>query len=69
MGKKFQLLHELERPCANPEELLEAALAARPRKVVVKRPVKGPYLADVKPSYSLTGKAVRFDVMVPPRQS
>lgn len=69
VGKKFQLLHELERPCANPEELLEAALAARPRKVVVKRPVKGPYLADVKPSYSLAGKAVRFDVMVPPRQS
>ena len=69
VGKKFQLLHELERPSANPEELLEAALAARPRKVVVKRPVKGPYLADVKPSYSLTGKAVRFDVMVPPRQS
>lgn len=67
VGKKFQLLHELERPCGNPEELLEAACAVRPRKVVVKRPVKGPYLADVKPSYSLTGKAVRFDVIVPPR--
>ena len=67
VGKKFQLLHELERPCANPEELLDAALAVHPRKVVVKRPVKGPYLADAKPSYSLAGKAVRFDVIVPPR--
>lgn len=65
--KKFQLLHLLERPCENQEELLRAALAARPRKVVIKRPVKGPYLADVKPSHSLSGKAVRFDVIALPR--
>lgn len=65
--KKFQLLHLLERPCANAEELLEAALAARPRKIVVKRPVKGPVLAGVKPSYSIAGKAVRFDCIVPAR--
>lgn len=65
--KKFQLLHHLERPCSNQEELLRAALAVHPRKVVVKRPVKGPYLADVKPSSSLSGKAVRYDCIVPPR--
>lgn len=59
--KKFQLLHCLERPCANQEELLRAALDARPRKVVVKRPPKGPHLAGVKPDYSLEGKAVRYD--------
>ncbi len=65
--KKFQLLHRLERPCEDSEgeELLAAAIAARPRKVVVKRPVKGPYLANVKPSHSVTGKAVRYDVIVP----
>lgn len=62
--KKFQLLHYLEAPCSNQEELLEAALAVHPKKVVVKRPAKGPYLADKKPSYSITGKAVRFDVYV-----
>lgn len=64
--KKFQLLHHLERPCNDAEQLLEAALAAHPRKVVVKRPSKGPYLADVKPSYSLEGKAVRYDVIALP---
>ena len=65
--KRFQLLHLLEQPCANPEELLHAALAARPRKIVVKRPAKGELLAGVKPSYSVGGKAVRFDVIVPPQ--
>lgn len=67
--KKFQLLHYLERPCADEEALVAAALAAHPRRVVVKRPVKGPYLAGIKPSYSLAGKAVRYDCLVPPRPS
>lgn len=65
--KKFQLLHHLEQPCADEESLVEAALAVHPRKVVIKRPVKGPLLAGVKPSYQLAGKAVRYDVLVPPR--
>lgn len=65
--KKFQLIHLLERPCANAEELMAAALAARPRKVVVKRPLKGPFLADVRPSHSVAGKVVRYDCVVPPR--
>lgn len=65
--KKFQLLHRLETPCANEAELMEAALAARPRKVVVKRPIKAPVLAGVRPSHSISGKAVRYDVIVPPR--
>lgn len=65
--KKFQLLHHLEQPCADEEALVEAALAPHPRKVVIKRPVKGPLLAGVKPSYQLAGKAVRYDVLVPPR--
>ena len=47
--KKFQLLHHLERPCSNQEEILEAA--------------------DRKPSYSLAGKAVRYDCIVPPPQT
>lgn len=64
--KKFQLLHLLERPCENQEELLDAAIGARPRKVVVKRPVKGPHLAGMKPSYVIAGKAVRFDCIVLP---
>lgn len=67
--KKFQLLHHLEQPCADEETLVEAALAVHPRKVVIKRPVKGPLLAGIKPSYQLAGKAVRYDVLVPPRPS
>lgn len=65
--KKFQLLHLLERPCEEESALLDAALAAGPRKVVIKRPPKGPHLAGARPSYALTGKAVRYDVIVPPR--
>lgn len=62
--KKFQLLHQLERPCANEDELLAAALDASPRKVIVKRPPKGPWLAGRKPDYSLSGKAVRYDCIL-----
>lgn len=65
--KKFQLLHKIERPCADGDEMLEAALAAFPRKILIKRPLKGPYLADRKPDYSLRGKAVRYDCIVVPR--
>lgn len=65
-NKKLQLFQRLERPCQNEGVLMQAALAARPRKIVVKRPLKGPYLADVKPSSSLAGKVVRYDVVVPP---
>ena len=63
--KKFQLLHHLECPCANEEELMTAALSVRPRKVVVKRPPKAPHLAGIKPSHSIEGKAVRYDCIVP----
>ena len=65
--KKFQLLHHLEQPCEEEDALVKAALAAHPHKVVIKRPAKGPHLAGMKPSYSIQGKAVRYDVLVPPR--
>lgn len=64
--KKFQLLHRLEQPCADEETLVRAALTAATRKVVVKRPVKGPLLAGLKPSSQLKGKAVRYDILIPP---
>lgn len=63
--KKFQLLHYLEAPCANEVELLAAALEASPRKIVIKRPSKGEVLAGIKPAYSISGKAVRYDVITP----
>ncbi len=65
--KKLQLLQRLERPCDDEAALLDAALSSRAHKVIVKRPVKGPYLAGRKPSYSLAGKAVRYDCIVQAR--
>lgn len=59
--KKFQLLQQLESPCSDEDEMLGAAMSARPRKLVIKRPVKGPYLGGKKPEYSYTGKAIRYD--------
>lgn len=63
--KKFQLLQQLECPCGNEEDLLSAALSLKPKKIIVKRPKKGPYLAGRKPSYSSEGKAIRYDVILP----
>lgn len=63
--KKFQLLHHLEAPCDEEEALLRAAIDAKARKVVVKRPAKGPALAGIKPSYTIAGKAIRYDVITP----
>ena len=62
--KKFQLLQQLEMPCANEEELLGAAIAAHPHKIVIKRPVKGPYLAGLKADYSISGRTIRYDCLV-----
>ena len=62
--KKFQLLEKLEEPCADEEELLGAAICARPHKIVIKRPAKGPCLAGVKADYSIFGKSIRYDCLV-----
>lgn len=64
-NKKLQIFQLLEKPCDDEEALLSAALSAHPRKVVVKRPLKGPALAGAKPSSSLSGKVVRYDIIVP----
>jgi 16S rRNA (guanine1516-N2)-methyltransferase len=45
--------------------LLDAALAAAERRVVVKRPAKSPALADREPAFAIPGKTVRFDVYLP----
>lgn len=65
--KKFQLLQQLESPCMEEEELLHAALESGTGKIMIKRPQKGPYLAGKKPSYSISGKAIRYDCIVIPR--
>jgi len=64
--KKFQLLHLLEKPCDDEAGLLSAAMKTNPGRILIKRPAKGPWLAGVKPSFSLAGKAVRYDCLLPP---
>lgn len=63
--KKLQMIQKLEIPCIDETEMLYAAIKCQPKKIIVKRPPKGPYLAGVKPDYSLKGKAVRFDCIIP----
>lgn len=62
--KKFQLLQQLERPCNNGEELLEAAISVKPKKIVIKRPLKAEFLGGRKASYQINGKTIRYDVIV-----
>lgn len=63
--KKLQLIQRLEHPCLQEEELFDAAYGVHPGKIIVKRPLKGPFLAGRKPGYSLQGKAIRYDCYVP----
>ncbi len=62
--KKLQLIQKLEQPCANERELYDAAAALHPKKIIIKRPLNGALLAEKKPSYTVKGKAIRYDVVV-----
>ena len=64
--KKLQMIQKLEMPCDDEARLLLTAMEAKPKKLIVKRPPKGPWLADVKPDHSIEGKAVRFDCFASP---
>lgn len=59
--KKFQLLQKMESPCMEERALLEAAFAVSPKRIVIKRPAKGPFMAERKPDFSFQGKAIRYD--------
>jgi 16S rRNA (guanine1516-N2)-methyltransferase len=65
--KKFQMLQQLEQPCEEGDKFLQAAIACKPRKIVVKRPLKGEFLGNRKPDYSINGKTIRYDCIVIPR--
>lgn len=62
--KKLQFIKQLEKPCTDGDALLCAALEAKPRKIIIKRPAKGEYLAGRKPDYSITGNSIRYDCIV-----
>ena len=63
---KLQVIQSLEMPCTNEVDMLYAATMAKPKRIVIKRPPKGEFLASVKPDYSISGKAVRFDCIAMP---
>ena len=65
INKKLQLIQKLEPPCSEETALFDAAMAAQPSKIIVKRPLKSPYLDERVPSYSLKGKAIRYDCYSP----
>lgn len=61
INKKLQLIQKLEPPCSKETDLFDAAISASPSKIIVKRPLKSEFLAGRKPSYTLNGKAIRYD--------
>lgn len=61
INKKLQLIQKLEHPCTDEEALLSAAISLSPKKLVIKRPLRGAFLAGKEPQYSIKGKAIRYD--------
>ena len=61
INKKLQLIQKLEPPCSEETDLFDAAISASPSKIIVKRPLKSEFLAGRRPSYTLNGKAIRYD--------
>ena len=59
--KKARMLEALEPPCSDGEALFEAALAAHPRRLIIKRPAGAEPLGGRKPDYVLSGDVVRYD--------
>jgi 16S rRNA (guanine1516-N2)-methyltransferase len=64
-----QALHTDSTVVNDPGDLLIWALAQPVERIVMKRPVKAPALGSAKPSHSIKGKTVRFDVFVKPKRS
>ncbi len=62
VNKAMQFFQRLVGADEDAADLLAPALAAARHRVVIKRPARAPWLAEREPSYSLTGKSVRFDI-------
>lgn len=61
--KEMRLFRQLlDEEVCDEAELLSAARAVAKLRVVVKRAIKAEYLAGMQPGYSLSGKAIRFDI-------
>jgi len=58
----MQVLHELGESADAVELLFQHALDSGAARVVVKRPLKAPYLGNVPPASEIRAKTVRFDL-------
>lgn len=61
-AKEMQILRDLTGGDPDGDRLLTPALACARARVVVKRPLKAPWLAQAEPSMSLASTQLRFDV-------
>ncbi|MFK8019527.1 MAG: class I SAM-dependent methyltransferase [Pseudomonadales bacterium] len=59
--KGLQALKEILPPADREEELLDAALSAATKRVVVKRPIRAPLLAGRPAGFQYSGKQIRYD--------
>ncbi len=60
--KDMRAFHQVVGADLDSDQLLEAALTAAVYRVVVKRPLKAEFLSAKKPNFSVSGKAIRFDI-------
>lgn len=64
--KEMQIFHELVGNDSDAASLLALARKRANKRVVVKRPIKSPYLDEkTPPSFKITGKTTRYDVYLP----
>jgi 16S rRNA (guanine1516-N2)-methyltransferase len=62
--KDMRFFHSVVGDDSDADQLLQAALLIDCARAVVKRPIKAPLLANVKPSHQILGKSIRYDVYV-----
>ncbi len=60
--KEMRIFKQLAGADSDDAELLQAALVSATGRVVVKRPIKAPFVGNLKPSFQITSKKHRFDV-------
>lgn len=67
--KEMRCLHEVVGEDLDSADLLNLARQVAKLRVTVKRPRLAPELADLKPAFVISGKAVRYDVYLPYREN
>jgi 16S rRNA (guanine1516-N2)-methyltransferase len=60
--KELQFIQQIVSNGEDYDELFSLALLNAKKRVVVKRPQNGPWINSMRPSYSLQGKTIRFDI-------